>query len=151
MSITLAMCGMCCYFTAMKKNQSKSKTVEAAKPSPTAAASPAESSPKAEQPNPPPAAPGVLASSSWPDSDPPLPEELLELAAEEVDRNLLIDYAAVIDTLREDKGFSFREIAEWLTKNGVPADYNSVYRLYTKGMDNDSKQRVEEVEAEEND
>lgn len=65
----------------------------------------------------------------------PPPDALLELARGEPNRKLLLDYREVIHTLRNEKGFSFREIAEWLTENGVPCEHNAVYRAYTKGMD----------------
>ena len=64
----------------------------------------------------------------------PPPDYLLELARGEANRKLLQDYRETINTLRDEKGFSFREIADWLTQNGVETDYNSVYRAYTKGM-----------------
>jgi hypothetical protein len=32
--------------------------------------------------------------------------------------------------LREEKRFTFRAIAEWLTKRGIEADHRSVYRAY---------------------
>jgi hypothetical protein len=63
----------------------------------------------------------------------PPPHFLLEQAEKEPSRKLLEDYRETIGVLRKDKGFSFREIAEWLTQNGVDADYNAVYRVYTKG------------------
>lgn len=34
--------------------------------------------------------------------------------------------------LRESKGFSFRDIAEWLSKDVVKTDHNMVYREYKK-------------------
>jgi len=67
----------------------------------------------------------------------PPPHYLLEQAEKEPNRKLLEDYLDTITVLRKDKGFSFREIAEWLTQNGVAADYNAVYRIYTKGMPDD--------------
>jgi hypothetical protein len=67
----------------------------------------------------------------------PPPHFLLEQAEKEPNRKLLEDYLETISVLRKDKGFSFREIAEWLTQNGVAADYNAVYRVYTKGMPDD--------------
>jgi hypothetical protein len=51
---------------------------------------------------------------------------------EELDRQLLADYADTIKVLRDEKRFSFREIAEWLQGYGVDCDHNSVYREYTK-------------------
>jgi hypothetical protein len=59
---------------------------------------------------------------------------LLEQAMGETNRKVLQDYGEVIRVLRDEKGFSFREIGEWLTANGVEADYNDVYRVYTKMM-----------------
>jgi transposase-like protein len=32
--------------------------------------------------------------------------------------------------LLRDKGFSYREIAQWLSEHGVHADHNAVYRVY---------------------
>jgi hypothetical protein len=79
----------------------------------------------------------------------PPPEYLLEEAQKESNRKLLQDYSEVIGVLREEKGFSFREIAEWLTQKGIDADYNAVYRVYTKGMSEDEEQDVALREAEE--
>jgi hypothetical protein len=67
----------------------------------------------------------------------PPPHFLLEQAEKESNRKLLADYREAITVLRHDKGFTFREIAEWLTQKGVAADYNAVYRVYTKGMPDD--------------
>ncbi len=80
----------------------------------------------------------------------PPPEALLERARGEPNRKLLLEYSEVIHTLRNEKGFSFREIAEWLTDNGVDADYNAVYRVYTKGMHPmDEAQVAQEADEEE--
>lgn len=35
--------------------------------------------------------------------------------------------------LRE-KGFSYREIADWLSDRGVEVDHNAVYRIYTNWL-----------------
>ena len=64
----------------------------------------------------------------------PPPDFLLNEARKEVNRKLIESYIHTIRLLRHDKGFSFREIADWLTENGVEADYNAVYRVYTKGL-----------------
>lgn len=74
----------------------------------------------------------------------PPPHFLLEQAEKEPSRKLLEDYRETICVLRKDKGFSFREIAEWLTQNGVDADYNAVYRVYTKGMPDDEVAEMEQ-------
>ena len=50
------------------------------------------------------------------------------------------DYIEAIEILRNEKRFTFREIAQWLTKRfGIEADHNAVYRAYTKGMDDVGK------------
>jgi len=65
----------------------------------------------------------------------PDPEVVARAAAEAVAPRVLEDYSDAIETLR-DKKFTFREIAEWLRKNfGILADHNSVWRAYTKHMD----------------
>jgi len=47
-------------------------------------------------------------------------------------RKHLQRYAPVIVLLHDEKGHSFREIAAWLTKFGLPCDYNAVYRAYKR-------------------
>ena len=64
----------------------------------------------------------------------PDPNELLCEAENVVPRRILVDYSAVISTLKDDKNFTFREIAEWLNERCVPCDHNSVYREYTRRM-----------------
>ena len=59
---------------------------------------------------------------------------LLERAEQESTRRALAEYSEVIRTLRDEKNFTFREIAEWLKDYNVEADHNAVYREYTKGM-----------------
>lgn len=75
----------------------------------------------------------------------PPPGQLLMEAMDEPNYRDLNEYSAVIDTLR-GKGFSFREIAEWLSTRRVPVDHNTVYRIYTSGLSHDEA-RVEEEEA----
>ena len=70
----------------------------------------------------------------------PTPQDLLEAAEAEMSRRFLRQYISVISKLRE-KGFSFREIAEWLCERGVPADRNSVYRAFMAGMSSDDQRR----------
>jgi hypothetical protein len=65
------------------------------------------------------------------------PDMLLERAEQEPNRRTLAEYNAVIHTLRDEKKFTFREIAEWLQNYNVEADHNAVYREYTKGMPDD--------------
>ncbi|HWF19789.1 MAG TPA: hypothetical protein VG754_10995 [Verrucomicrobiae bacterium] len=60
----------------------------------------------------------------------PPPTALVELAELESKRRRVEEYAEVISKLRDDKGFTYRAIAEWLNKNGVPTDHNEVYRTH---------------------
>ncbi|SRR6266498_560500 len=79
----------------------------------------------------------------------PPPEYLLERARGEPNRKLVEDYNDTIRVLRDEKGFTFREIADWLTENGVEADHNAVYRAYTKGMpESEVAQMDQQVEEE---
>jgi hypothetical protein len=64
------------------------------------------------------------------------PEVVAEAAREEPNVRLVADYREAIAVLRDEKGFTFREIAEWLAKNfDIEADHNAVWRAYTKGAD----------------
>ena len=38
----------------------------------------------------------------------------------------------MIGVLRDGKGFTFGEIAEWLTTRGVSCDHRAVYRVYVR-------------------
>jgi hypothetical protein len=81
-------------------------------------------------------------------SGPPPPEILLEWAEQEPDYFELSAYTPVIHTLRR-KGFSYREISEWFSKNGVDADYNAVYRAYMRNLsDRDAAMEAEREENE---
>jgi hypothetical protein len=64
---------------------------------------------------------------------PPPPEMLLEIAQREPDYRTLSAYADSIGVLR-DKGFSYRQIADWFSEHGVDADHNAVYRVYTNSL-----------------
>ena len=97
----------------------------------------------------------VIGSETPPSSEPtpsanlvkvPTPEYLLERARGEPNHKLLEEYKETIEELRNEKGFSFREISDWLTENGVEADYNAVYRVYTKNL---SETEVGELDREE--
>jgi len=72
-------------------------------------------------------------SATGVESEYPPPEHLMEEAEKELPRRLVDEYWVVIQHLRE-KRFTFREIGEWLSDRGVPADHNAVYRAYTKRM-----------------
>ena len=64
------------------------------------------------------------------------PRGMFEDAEAEVNQLELEDYSDTIALLRT-KGFSFREIGQFLTKRGVYADHNAVYRVYTKNLTED--------------
>ena len=52
--------------------------------------------------------------------------------------------------MKDKKNFTFREIAEWLTKRGIHCDHNAVYRQYTTYMDDhECEQVAEEDQVEE--
>jgi hypothetical protein len=83
----------------------------------------------------------------------PDPEIVARAAGEAAAPRVLEDYSDAIEILR-DKKFTFREIAKWLGKNfGIQADHNSVWRAFTKYMDNceahEEAQADEELEREE--
>lgn len=78
------------------------------------------------------AQPQSPASSVVTENSPPPPEMLYEMAKGEEDRRILDEYIGAIQVLRDEKRFSFREIAEWLSGNGVETDHNAVYRAYLR-------------------
>jgi hypothetical protein len=63
-------------------------------------------------------------------SDCPPPEAFLEEAKKEPKRILLTDFTSTIRTLRIEKKFTFRAIAEWLAKRGIETDHSAVYRVF---------------------
>ena len=78
----------------------------------------------------------------------PPPDLLLRAAEQEPDFQTLSAYVDSVRTLR-DKGFSYREIADWLSERGVEADHNAVYRVYTNSL-SDYDAHLEDLrEAEE--
>jgi len=124
-------------FMGMTKKQRKSKGKKAAAVAPSPAASVSDKSAKGG------AVPPVVTELEFPP-----PHFLLEQAEKEPSRKLLADYRDTINVLRKDKGFSFREIAEWLTQNGVAADYNAVYRVYIKGLPDDEAAALDQDSSE---
>ena len=77
----------------------------------------------------------------------PDPDEVARAAAEACAPRVLEDYIEAIETLR-DKKFTFREIADWLGKKfSIQADHNSVWRAYTKHMN--EFEAHQEAEADE--
>ena len=78
----------------------------------------------------------------------PPPELLFREAEQEPDFRTLSAYVDSIQMLRE-KGFSYREIAHWLSERGVDVDHNAVYRVYTNSL-SDYDAHLEDLrEAEE--
>jgi hypothetical protein len=63
----------------------------------------------------------------------PPPDWLFQQAEQEPDFQTLSAYVDSIQLLR-DKGFSYREIAQWLSEHGVLADHNAVYRVYHNNL-----------------
>ena len=60
---------------------------------------------------------------------------LFDVALEEPRRRELAEFSDVINVLRNDKNFTFREIAKWLYEHtGFQADHNAVYREYIRGI-----------------
>jgi hypothetical protein len=60
------------------------------------------------------------------------PNKLRVEALREPSRRGLEDYSDTIRVLKEEKGFSFREIAVWLKQRGLQSDHNAVWRAYSK-------------------
>jgi hypothetical protein len=60
------------------------------------------------------------------------PMKLRAEAEKEPARRGLDAYSDTIKLLKEEKGFSFREIAAWLQQRGVAIDHNAVWRTYSK-------------------
>jgi hypothetical protein len=82
----------------------------------------------------------------------PAPECLFQLAEQEPDFRTLSAYVDSIQMLR-DKGFSYRDIAHWLSEHGVDADHNAVYRVYTNSLSGydahlEDLREAEEAQAE---
>jgi len=60
---------------------------------------------------------------------------LLAMAMDEPRRRELAEFSDIIGVLRNDKNFTFREIAQWIHEHtGFETDHNAVYREYTRGM-----------------
>jgi hypothetical protein len=78
----------------------------------------------------------------------PPPELLMQEAEQEPDFRTLSAYADSIGVLRS-KGFSYREIAEWLSERGIDVDHNAVYRVYTNSLSDHDAHLEDLREAEE--
>lgn len=81
---------------------------------------------------------------------PPSVGELLAEAAEEPNFIDLDEYLPVIEQLRE-KGFSYREVANWLTARGIEVSYGAVYRLCVRRLAYDEAVIAEQELQEEED
>jgi len=60
------------------------------------------------------------------------PGQLRTEAEKEPRRRGLNDYSEAIRVLKEEKGFSFREIAAWFQQRGLTTDHNAIWRAYSK-------------------
>jgi hypothetical protein len=80
------------------------------------------------------------------------PEQLRAEAEKEPPRRGLSQYAEAIALLKQEKGFSFREIAAWLRERGLKVDHNAVWRAYSKtisaGAGREYIERIERSERE---
>jgi hypothetical protein len=129
----------------MKKQTKKKAAAKKKIVSPLAPIQPVSSDLKSQQIAP----PGIIVHDSRGEiSLRPFPDDLLEEAEQEPNERDLAEYIEVIVTLRE-KGLSFRDIAGWLSKRGVEADHNAVYRVYTKLATEDEMRLESELEQEE--
>lgn len=79
-----------------------------------------------------------------PDAEIPAPDAFLEEAKNEPKRKLISDHIKTINMLREEKRFTFRAIAEWLTKRGIETDHSSVYRAYLGAIPEDQRDPSED-------
>lgn len=75
----------------------------------------------------------------------PSPRELLERALEEPNLLDLSEHQETIRVLRA-KGYSFREIADWLNGHGVETNHSAVYRVYKQGMSEAERFAMEQEE-----
>jgi hypothetical protein len=70
------------------------------------------------------------------------PQQLLAEAVQEPRRRGLADYQEAIRVLKEEKDFSFRDIAAWLQQRGLKVDHNAVWRAYSKTAPEGSGRRA---------
>ena len=70
------------------------------------------------------------------------PQQLLSEAVQEPRRRGLEDYSETIRVLKEEKGFSFREIAAWFQQRSLNIDHNAVWRAYSKTVPSGPGARV---------
>ncbi len=84
-----------------------------------------ESTPRADAGTP--TQPAVVAIAH---DEVPARDAFLEEAKREPKRKLLSDHIETIKLLRNEKRFTFRSIADWLTERGIATDHSAVYRAY---------------------
>jgi hypothetical protein len=72
------------------------------------------------------------------------PQQLRAEAEKEPRRRGLGDYGETIRVLKEEKGFSFRDIATWLQQRGLRIDHNAAWRAYSKATPNGPAGQVTE-------
>ena len=70
------------------------------------------------------------------------PQQLRAEAEKETCRRGLEYYQETIRLLKDDKGFSFREIASWFQERGLNIDHNAAWRAYSKATPNAPAGRV---------
>ena len=69
-------------------------------------------------------------TTAVPDCIVPPREAFLQEAKREPKRKLVSDHIETINHLRNEKRFTFRDIAAWLTARGIETDHSAVYRAY---------------------
>jgi hypothetical protein len=62
----------------------------------------------------------------------PSPQQVLAEAQKEHRREGLDAYVETVRLLKDEKGFSLREVAAWLQHRGLHVDHNAVWRAYSK-------------------
>jgi hypothetical protein len=70
------------------------------------------------------------------------PQQVLAEAVQEPRRRGLADYQEAIRVLKEEKDFSFRDIAVWLQQRGLKVDHNAVWRAYSKAAPEETGRRA---------
>lgn len=103
----------------------------------------AKSTPIAEYANGHPPAHAQVSTSA---SEIPKPNAFLEEAKREPQRKLITDHIQTINVLRNEKRFTFRAIAEWLTERGFETDHSSVYRAYLAAIPEENRHPDEDWE-----
>ncbi len=79
----------------------------------------------------------------------PDPQQLRAEAEKEPSRRGIEAYSEAIRLLKNDKGFSFREIAAWLQERNLRVDHNVVWRVYmasrhySRGAGDEQHERTE--------